>query len=98
MLGDDAKALQPLLRVVASNGLPASDQMSAILVAMPMLQKKSEWLQVIKAGGCCSEADNGQVRRPMSLQGVNGPVPKRLAARRALGKPWCTVIQGTDTS
>lgn len=33
MLGHDAKALQPLLRVVASNGLPASDQMSAILVA-----------------------------------------------------------------
>eukprot|EP00913_Durusdinium_trenchii_P017898 g16817.t1 len=43
MLGDNEMALEPLMRVVASTGLPVSDQLCAIQVAMPILQKKHRW-------------------------------------------------------
>mmetsp|Transcript_45696 Transcript_45696/g.102303 ORF Transcript_45696/g.102303 Transcript_45696/m.102303 type:complete len:429 (-) Transcript_45696:85-1371(-) len=51
MLHEDDKALPPLLRVMKSDGgLPLSDQLSAILVAMQILRKKGAWRQIVDAG------------------------------------------------
>eukprot|EP00435_Cladocopium_sp_Y103_P026776 s554_g6.t1 len=51
MLGQDDKAFDPLMRAVASEGcMSASDQLSAILVVMPLLRKKCQWRQIIEAG------------------------------------------------
>jgi len=51
MLGQDDKAFDPLMRAVASDGcMSASDQLSAILVVMPLLRKKCQWRQIIEAG------------------------------------------------
>lgn len=50
MLGDNEMALEPLMRVVASTGLPVSDQLCAIQVAMPILQKKHRWGHIVEAG------------------------------------------------
>jgi len=51
MLGQEDKALDPLMRVVASDDcMPVSDQLSAILVVMPILRKKCKWPQIVEAG------------------------------------------------
>ncbi|CAE7455355.1 PGC [Symbiodinium sp. CCMP2592] len=52
MLHEEDKALEPLMRVVHSTGgLEVGDQLSAILVAMQLLRKKSRWGQIVQAGG-----------------------------------------------
>ncbi|CAJ1356854.1 unnamed protein product [Effrenium voratum] len=50
MLGEDEKALEPLLRAVSSQGLAVSDHLSAILVVMPLLRQRCRWSQLLQAG------------------------------------------------
>ncbi|CAE7506013.1 ASPH [Symbiodinium natans] len=74
MLREDDKALEPLLRVAhSSGGVEAGDQLSAILVAMQLLRKKSRWGQIIQAGDKAFEVAGGKWADPVLpfLKGVS---------------------------
>ncbi|CAE7163306.1 unnamed protein product [Symbiodinium pilosum] len=73
MLHEDEKALDPLLRVMYSNGgVEVADQLSAILVVMQILRKKGSWDTIVQAGSKAFEVDGGQWADPVLpfLKGV----------------------------
>ncbi|CAE7432586.1 unnamed protein product [Symbiodinium sp. CCMP2592] len=90
MLHEEDKALEPLMRVVHSTGgvkvqrgsacLEVGDQLSAILVAMQLLRKKSRWGQIVQAGDKAFEVAGGKWVDPvlpflkgLSLARLNQP-------------------------